>query len=150
MKLQTLVFESNTTTYKKTQELSSFELIKCIKILYVSEEVINSNIENCSKKNLINLNKELYKRFIIPFYIPLLVLVPLLLTLSSKENRNHSKVKTLTFILGLFFIIFSEITIRIISDTILKNFTILFMPFLFLLIFYILYFYKTNLNFTFK
>ena len=139
-------FKSNTTTYKKTQEITTLNLIKCVKFLYIIKQDVNLNIENCSKKNLRNINKELYKRFIIPIYIPLLAVVAFYITLSSKENINFLKVKITTFFLGLFLIIFSETTIRMISEIILKNFIISIMPLLFLLIFYVIYFKKTNFN----
>ena len=58
--------------------------------------------------DLQNIYKELYKRFLIPFYIPLLVLIPFLLILSSKESSNYSMLRTTTFLIGLFFIIFFE------------------------------------------
>ena len=142
--------ETNATTYKKTQELTSLKLIKCIRSLYNTKKKIDLNIENCSKNNLSNINRELYKRFIIPFYIPLLALIPFLLTLSSKESLNYSRVKIVTFFLGLFFIILSETTIKIISEIILNNFLISVMPFLFLSIFYLIYFNKTNFNLPIK
>tara|TARA_B100001093_G_scaffold516456_1_gene595289 strand:+ start:454 stop:1590 length:1137 start_codon:yes stop_codon:yes gene_type:complete len=141
-------FDTNVNTFKKTQELTSFDLLRCVHSLYTKiniNEVI-SKIENCSIKNLNNIYKELYKRFIIPFYIPLLVLVPLLLTISSKENINYSRIKIITFLLGLFFIIFSETTIKIISEIILKNFVISFMPFLFIFVLYLVFFNKDNFN----
>ena len=137
-------FKSNTTTYKKTQELTSLNLIRCVKLLYSKKPVNNSAIQNCSKKNLRNIYQELYKRFIIPLYIPLLVFVPLLLTLTSKENLNYSRVKILTFMIGLFIIIFSETSIRMISEFFLKNLFFTILPFLFLFTFYLIYFNKTN------
>ena len=45
-------FETNTTTYKKTQELNSINLIKCANYLYTAEKRMSMNIENCSKKKL--------------------------------------------------------------------------------------------------
>ena len=140
-------FDTNTTTYKKTQELSSLNLIECAKFLYLKKEELTLNIKNCSKKNLNNIYKELYKRFIIPFYVPLLVLIPFILILSSKENLNYYKIKIMTFVLGLFFIIFSETTIRFISDTFLKNFLISLMPLTFLFILYLIFFNRTSYNF---
>ena len=137
-------FKSNTTTYKKTQELTSLNLIRCVKLLYSKRPINNSAIQNCSKKNLRNIYQELYKRFIIPLYIPLLVFVPLLLTLTSKENLNYSRVKILTFMIGLFIIIFSETSIRMISEFFLKNLFFTILPFLFLFTFYLIYFNKTN------
>ena len=56
-------FETNTTTYKKTQEISSYKLIKCI-INYYKFEVFLSEIENCKYSNLENILKEFYKRFV--------------------------------------------------------------------------------------
>ena len=136
-------FQSNTTTYKKTQELTSLNLIRCVKFLYSKTRITSSTIQNCSKKNLRNIYQELYKRFIIPLYIPLLVFVPLLLTLTSKENLNYSRVKILTFMTGLFIIIFSETSIRMISEIFLKNLFFTILPFLFLFTFYLIYFNKT-------
>ena len=137
-------FQSNTTTYKKTQELTSLNLIRCVKLLYSKKPINSYAIQNCSKKNLRNIYQELYKRFIIPLYIPLLVLVPLLLTLTSKENLDYSRVKILTFMIGLFIIIFSETSIRMISEIFLKNLFFTILPFLFLFTFYLIYFNKTN------
>ena len=67
--------KANTTTYKKTQEITTTNLIKCILGLYKIK--INDkyqkidNIENCLPQNLNNIFKEIYKRLIIPLYIPL-------------------------------------------------------------------------------
>ena len=137
-------FKSNSTTYKKTQELSSIQLFQCLIFLQIKKKTKESKIENCSKKNLKNIYKELYKRFLIPFYIPLLVLIPFLLTLSSKENLNYSKLKTITFFIGIVFIVLSETTIKLISATYLKNIIISLMPFLFLIFLYVIFIKKTN------
>ena len=137
-------FSSNTTTYKKTQELSSFRLLKCLQLLNSKKKVGEKKIENCSKENLRNIYKELYKRFLIPFYIPLLVLIPFLLILSSKESSNYSKLKIITFLIGLFFIIFSETTVKIISIIYFKNLLISLIPFFLLIFLYLLFFKKTH------
>jgi len=137
-------FKSNTTTYKKTQELSSIQLFQCLIFLQIKKKTKESKIENCSKKNLKNIYKELYKRFLIPIYIPLLVLIPFLLTLSSKENSNYSKLKTTTFLIGIVFIVLSETTIKLISATYFKNFMICLIPFLFLIFLYVIFIKKTN------
>ena len=130
--------KGNLTTYKKTQEISTRNLLKCIKEIYKSKnEMLNLNIENCSLKNKGNIFKETYKRIIIPFYIPLLMIVPFLLILSSKENLNYFRIKLLTFCLGLFLIIFSETTIRLISEMVIRNIGISIIP---LVLFLILYF----------
>ena len=139
-------FKSNTTTYIKTQELTSSNLIRCANNLYNSKQQVNPNIQNCSKKNLDNIYQELYKRFVVPFYIPLLALLPFLLTLTSKENSNYLRIKVVTFFIGIFFIILTETTIKMISIATFYNLAISTMPFLFILILYSIYFNKYNLN----
>ncbi len=138
-------FKTNTTTFIKTQELSSLKLYKCINSVYFSpQKKPNKNIENCTLKNLKNIYKEIYKRYIIPFYIPLLALITFLLVLSSKENSNYYKLKIFTFLFGLFFIIFSETTVRLISDNLFKNSFIVFVPYFSFAILYLFLFKKFN------
>ena len=141
-------FETNTTTYTKTQELSTFKLGKCFYYLFnpnISKKNTDiSNIENCSSENLGNILKELYKRVVIPFYIPILMLVPFLLITSSKENISFSKLRFTTFLAGLFLIIFSETTIRLISEELIKNFSITLIPIIFFTILYSYFFKKFN------
>ena len=137
-------FKTNTITQKKTQELSSFQLFQCLTFLQNKKKTEENKIENCSKKNLHNIYKELYKRFLIPFYIPLLVLIPFLLTLSSKENSNYSKLKTITFLIGIVFITLSETSIKLISAIYFNNIIISLVPFLFLIFLYVIFVKKTN------
>ena len=140
-----MAVKTNTTTFIKTQELSSLKLYKCINSVYFSpQKKPNKNIENCTLKNLKNIYKEIYKRYIIPFYIPLLALITFLLVLSSKENSNYYKLKIFTFLFGLFFIIFSETTVRLISDNLFKNSFIVFVPYFSFAILYLFLFKKFN------
>tara|TARA_A100001035_G_scaffold226763_1_gene187869 strand:+ start:457 stop:1602 length:1146 start_codon:yes stop_codon:yes gene_type:complete len=142
--------ETNTTTYKKTQEISSFKLIKCIKDFYKLKEnqfnLIAKSIENCSVQNIKNIFKEFYKRFVIPFYIPILTLIPFLLITTSKENSKYQKLRLFTFSAGLIIIIFSETTIRLISDTLLHNFSLIMIPAILFIFFYSFLFYKFKIN----
>tara|TARA_Y100000591_G_scaffold330579_1_gene361956 strand:+ start:793 stop:1929 length:1137 start_codon:yes stop_codon:yes gene_type:complete len=142
--------KTNTTTYKKTQEISTQNIFKCVYKIYnlklKSNKNLVTNIENCSVKNLNNIFKELYKRIIIPFYIPLLMLIPFLLILSSKENSNYIKLRFFTFIIGVFFIIFSETTIRLISEKILSNYIISFVPLVSLFFIYTFFIYQFRIG----
>ena len=142
--------ETNTTTFKKTQETSSYELIKCAYNLIVVKKKDSSadikKIKNCSSNNLNNIYKEIYKRFIIPFYIPVLSLIPFLLILSSKENINYLKLRIITFIIGVSTIIFSETTIRIISKILLNNLGIVIMPLIFFTTLYLIFFFNFKLK----
>ena len=140
--------ETNATTYKKTQEISSPKLFECIKNFYKLEKEIFQlkvkNIENCSYTNMQNIIKEFYKRFIIPIYIPLLSLIPFLLITSSKENTNYNILRLITFLIGLIIIIFSETTIRFISKISIYDISIMIIPILLLILLYSFLFHKFN------
>ena len=142
--------ETNTTTYKKTQEISSQKLLLCIKNFYKLQrkefEMKVKNIENCSYQNIQNIMKEIYKRFIIPFYIPLLSLIPFLLIMTSKENSNYNKTRLITFLIGLTVIIFSETTIRFISQMSIYNLVITVTPIVLLALLYLFLSNKFNIR----
>ena len=117
-------FEDNTTTYKKTQEVTTTNLIKCYhKLMNFNFLKIDESfqVENCRDDNIDNIIKELYKRIIIPLYIPVLILVSLLLILKSKENINYPRYRILIFLVGFSTIIISEMTIRLINEDFIKN-----------------------------
>jgi lipopolysaccharide export system permease protein len=132
---------------QKTQELSSYNLLKCINFLISSRKNKNDpRIINCRERNKNNIFKEIYKRFIVPFYILVLSLTPLFVIILSKENSKYFKLKLITFLVGLFFIIFSETTIRLISDSIIKNIYISLLPFIFIITLYSIFFKKFNVK----
>ena len=117
-------FEDNTTTYKKTQEVATLDLIKCYhNLMNFNFFKIDKNfkVENCKNDNIDNIIKELYKRIIIPLYIPVLILISLMLIFKSKENINYSKYRIFIFLIGFITIILSEMTIRLINEDFLKN-----------------------------
>ena len=140
--------ETNTTTYIKTQEVSTSKLIKCYlklnNINFLGIDTNNVVIENCLQANLNTVIKELYKRFIIPFYIPPLMLTILFLLLKSKENINYFNYRVFIFLIGLLLIISSEMSLRFIKNNIFENIKIFIIPiFLMTLIYSTIYF---NLN----
>jgi lipopolysaccharide export system permease protein len=136
--------KSNTTTYKKTQELSSLNLVQCLDILYnlklIKFDKKNFKVENCESSNLNNLIKELYKRIIIPLYIPALILTALLLIIKSKENINFTRQRIIIFMIGLFIIIFSETTLRFVQKELIENLKIVIIPLILILIIYLVFY----------
>lgn len=142
---------SNTITSYKTQELSSKKLFLCAKNLTKNitktldkEKVITLN---CNFKNLDNIFKELYKRLIIPTYLPILITISLVLIIKSKESVNYLNYRILIFLLGLLTIIFSEASIKLIGDDFVKNIKIFLLPAIIFLILYLSMFYKLRLKF---
>ena len=124
--------ETNTTTYKKTQEINSTKLLKCIISYYKDNreqfEIKTKKIENCRYENIHNIFKEVYKRFITPLYIPALSLISLFLIILSKENLNYQKLRLFTFLGGFLVIIFAETTIRLITKNSFQNIIFFIIP----------------------
>ena len=124
-------FSTNTILVTKTQELSTKELIICIMGFQKKGSLFyekTKTIRNCELKNLDNIYTELYKRLGIPFYIPILMLISLLLIVHSKERKNFTKQRAKIFIFGLAVIIFSESTLRFVSDTFQDNIFLIIIP----------------------
>ena len=138
---------SNTTIITKTQEISTLDLLICINFLYdLKFTDKEKNIVNCDDSNIKNILKEFYKRLVVPLYIPTLTLISFLLIIKSKENIDFFKIRIMTFMIGLSFIIFSETTIRLVSEKLSENIIIASIPFLSFFIFYFLFLYKFALN----
>ena len=140
--------KANTITQQKNQEMSTYNVLSCIIFIYkIKVKFFSSKgneIVNCTESNKINMIKELYKRLIIPFYIPILMLVPYFLILSSKEKKNYSKLKITTFFIGIILIIMSEGIIRFVSKELIDNVIIFISPIIILLSLYFLFLFKFN------
>jgi lipopolysaccharide export system permease protein len=139
-------FDTRTIKVIKTQETTSINLIKCVKLLSNKKDDFKSKnllfIKNCDLNNLPNVLRELYKRFIIPLYIPVIVLVALLIIVISKENINYNKYKSIIYLLGFFLVIFSETTIRFVQNTLIDNYKLIIIPFIFLSIISLFFYSK--------
>ena len=138
--------KANTITQQKNQEMNTYDVISCLIFVYnLKFKFLSSQkkeIINCTESNKINMIKELYKRLIIPFYIPILMIIPYFLILSSKEKKNYSKLKITTFFVGIIVIILSEGIIRFVSEELTNNIIIFIAPLIILLSFYFLFLLK--------
>ena len=128
---------TNTVYQTKTQEMSSKHLIACINNLsFSNSSSVTQDITNCSKKNLYNIYKELHKRLIVPFYLPILILISFILIISSKENSNYTKLKYFVFTSGVIIIVFSESVLKLITNEFNYNLIIFSLPVIIFLITY--------------
>ena len=138
--------KANTITQQKNQEMKTSDVIICVASIYelklkmISKQI--SEIINCTENNKINMLKELYKRLIVPLYIPVLMLIPYFLILSSKEKKNYSKLKIITFVTGIITIILSEGIIKFLSIKFFDNLFIFIAPVIFFLFLYLIFFLK--------
>src|SRR5210317_421317 len=126
--------ESNVLEFNKLQETPTLVLFSCLNTLYKKNIRFLKKIDlveyshNCNSKGLENIFKELYKRLIIPLYIPVLILITLILILYSKEQRHYSKIKTFVFLINFFIIIFSESSIKFVSEISKNNYALAIIP----------------------
>ena len=141
--------DSGVVKVDKIQETSTQDLIKCLKI-YLKDNFLNTGsilskkINNCTIENLDNIYKEIYKRFIIPFYIPILILISTYLIIYSKESINYSRYRIVIFIFGLLTIIFSETTLKFVENTFSLNIKLIIIPLIILTTLYITLLIKTQ------
>jgi lipopolysaccharide export system permease protein len=136
--------KSNTITVRKTQEISTYNIIKCLSILkdfkFIKFNTKNLDEQNCDLSNINNLIKEVYKRIFVPFYIPVLMLITLLLIIKSKESTNFLIRRIYIFSIGFLIIVFSETTLRMIDNEIIQNLKIIIIPFILILILYLIFY----------
>ena len=137
----------------KIQETKTIKHIECVKKYFKKDLTFNSKQKdyinhNCSKDTLDNLFQELYKRFVTPLYIPILILTCLFLIIFPKENKFYKKSRFLIFSTGIFIIILSEIISRFVRDNFINNLYILIIPFCIFIILYISFkiFIKKNIG----
>ena len=128
-------------TVDKMQETKTKNHIDCLKKYFKKDLSLNTKQNtfinhNCSIDALNNLFQELYKRFIVPFFIPILILTSLFLVVYSKENKSYQKKKFFIFLTGVILIIISETMLKFINDNFIFNLKIIFIPVLIFVIFY--------------
>lgn len=142
-------FAPNTILVKKVQEHDTLGLIKCVISLTRDKNnllEIKKKIRNCEIKNLNNIISELFKRLIVPLYLPALMLVALLLIINSKEKINYSRSRIIIFLLGLFIMIFSESTLRFVNSSFQNNLIIILIPLLLTIFLYYYFLSKLKIN----
>ncbi len=136
-------FSTQTVTDFKIQENSSKNLAICFVQLMKYKNLITNKIrnennlqDNCKWDNFDRINQELIKRFILPFYLPILSLIACLLITKSKDEFKFNKFTYLLFLFGVLIIIISELSIRYTSENYLNNIFLLSLPILIFLIIY--------------
>ncbi len=120
-------FTSKTIKVAKIQELPSSKIIKCSLSLFY-EKIYIDEMFRCEKERLKNLNQELYKRFIKPFYIPLLALISCFLLTFSKVQKNFTINSIKVFLYVFLILIISEVFMRYADESKLQLISIMLLP----------------------
>ena len=138
-------YQTKTTTAPKIQEIKSQYLINCVSLLLKNKDT-NISISNLSCNNAFykNLIQELYKRTMLPFYIPLLFIIATFLTLKSKNNLNYKFFKFKVFLSGMFVVIFSQISVNLVSQNNFMSLTMVMTPIILFIFSYLVFLNKTK------
>ena len=134
---------TNVVIDDKIQETKTIKHINCIKKYFNKDLTFKTNQQeyinyNCSKDTLDNLFQEMYKRLIVPLYLPVLILTSLFLIIFTKENKFYQKFRIIIFLTGVLIIVLSETLLRFIKYDFFYNFKIILIPiFLFMMLYII-------------
>jgi len=134
--------ESHLVTHQKIKEQKTITLLNCLQTFFNIKDI---NIVNCEKSNSRETYKELFKRLVSPFYLPVLTLISLLLILTSKENIKYIKNKFITFFIGFGIIIISESSLGYINNNVINNISIAILPIFLIIMTYFVFIYRLGL-----
>ena len=126
-------FTTKSITHPKIQEISTLNLINCYKN-YKPNKIYEIN-DICRNRDLKSISEEMFKRFIIPFYIIILSLISSSLIIKPKKNFLLKYYKFIIFILGFLVTVISQISFKFISQSKNLDLIVILTP-LFLILFY--------------
>jgi len=140
-------FTTKTTVFPKIQETNSLKLIECISSFVNKKEGFFEKLFVCDENSVNSVFQEMYKRLILPLYIIVAGFIASCLVIKSRNQFDSIIFKSLIFILGFVFIVFSEGSINIISFNNLNKSLIVIIPFIVSLIGYLLFISSKKLKF---
>ena len=130
-------YTSKSISFPKTQELSSYILIKCL--IYNSKGIkLDSKIINCNNDIIKNVREEIFSRFYKPIYIPLLSLLTCFIFFISKESKKFSFYRSIIFLIGILVIVISEVSLTYSVNSNFGMYSFIAFPLLSILILYTL------------
>jgi lipopolysaccharide export system permease protein len=147
--------DSDIIIQAKVQETSTMDHIKCLGYYFNKDLTLNPDLVNdapvnfglnCSVRSLDNIFQEMYKRFIIPLYLPVLILISLLLIVNSKESLLYNKYKTGVFIAGLVVIVLSESALKFVQNSFYANVQVIVAPIIIVIFLYYIFKLKFNIK----
>ena len=140
-------FSSKTTVIPKIQENKSSNILKCYlnnsnrnKKFYIDYNELRC--DDGSKKDII---QEIFKRFYLPFFIPVLCLIACMQIINNRFNKNYTLYKVMIFIFGFITLFTSEILIKYTGNNVVQDIIILTFPIIIFLFVY-LFILKKNFN----
>ena len=135
---------SKTRKENKLSETKSSLLIYCLEKYFKKRK---DNDFRCGEKNAFlmkDIYEEVFKRIIIPIYLIILSLLSSLSILQPKESILQNYFKIILFFIGFIIILFSELSYKFILYSFGMEIFMIILPIIFIFIFYITLFIKSN------
>ena len=129
-------FFTKSITHRKIQERNSFEIFKCVYIFHIKKKSYNNFEIDCNKDSINEIIQENYKRIIKPLYFFVIICGVSFLLIGFRENFKYKYNKLFVFFLGLFILIFSEISVNFSGKNNFQSLSAVIIPYIFFLILY--------------
>ena len=141
-------FKSKSTTFPKIQELNSNILIDCIQNFAFGEKKNYSlpSIFHCSESSSIKSAKELFNRSIKQLYLISLGIIASILFFTNDKSSKNYIYKLSIFLLGLIFIILSELNSEFLDISLETNILISLIPLMLFMFSYLAVFNLSKKN----
>lgn len=140
-------FSSKSTVFPKIQETNSIKLLECLSSFINKKEGFFEKLFVCDDTSVNSVLQELYKRLILPLYIIVSGFIASCLIIKSRSHSSSVIFKSVIFILGFIFIIFSEGSTNIVSFHNFNKSLIAFIPFIASIIGYLVFISSKKLKF---
>ncbi len=128
----------------KLNETESLYLLNCLKNFIKNRKDLKSR---CGLENsflIKDIYEEIFKRTINPTYLIILSLISSLIIIKPKISFLEKYYKFILFLIGFLLILFSELSYKFISSSILIELVFLTLPIIFIFFFYIILLIKTK------
>ena len=149
LKFKETIYELS-NLFKKNKQPDKLNETKSLSLFLCLEKNINKRKDEkirCEKENsflIKDIYEEVFKRIINPSYIIILSLISSLIILKPKKSLLEKYYKYILFLLGFGIILFSELSYKLISLSLLIEIIFIAFPILLILFFYLSLFIKSN------
>jgi lipopolysaccharide export LptBFGC system permease protein LptF len=123
------------------------KLLECLSSFINKKEGFSERLFVCDDSSVNPVFQEMYKRLILPLYIIVSGFIASCLVLKSGKQFESIIFKSVIFILGFIFIIFSEGSINIISFNNLNKSIFVLFPFIVSIVVYLVFISSKKLKF---
>ena len=127
---------TGTIKIPKLQETSTYDLLQCILKSY------EEKILNCKKSAENEIKTVLNRRFVLPFYIPIISLLCSCLIIKIEKKKNYFLNKYTIFSLSFLILLYAELIVRYTGISKIINILFIISPLILIPIIYLLLIYK--------